>query len=150
MPSGFQVLKYHFRYVQVNEITSYQVPREETFINLTTLVNRSIAHHKSHSLTWHMYTLICNKNNFDKFMQIIRGLTGMNSLLLPLLVWCVSLASPQLSAGGSSLSPDPAPGSSKACRWLHHHRHHHHRNGDHWIHRSNKTYKLNCWYECYI
>ena len=43
MQSGFQVhvLKYHCS-VQVNEMTRYQVAREETSINLTTLVNRSI------------------------------------------------------------------------------------------------------------
>ena len=38
MQSGFQVLKYHCL-VQVNEMTRYQVLREETSINLTTLVN---------------------------------------------------------------------------------------------------------------
>ena len=37
MQSGFQVLKYHC-YVQVyNEMTCYQVPREETSIYLTNI-----------------------------------------------------------------------------------------------------------------
>ena len=36
MQNGFQVLKYHC-WVQGNEITRYQVPREETSINLTNI-----------------------------------------------------------------------------------------------------------------
>ena len=36
MQNGFQVLKYHC-WVQVNGMTRYQVPREETSINLTSI-----------------------------------------------------------------------------------------------------------------
>ena len=37
MQSGFKVLKYHNCSVQVNEMTRYQVPKEETSINLTNI-----------------------------------------------------------------------------------------------------------------
>ena len=46
--SGFHLLKNHS--VHVNKITCHQIPRDEIWIHLTALVNRSINEHQAFGL----------------------------------------------------------------------------------------------------
>ena len=94
MQSGFQVLKYHC-WVQVNEMTRYQVPREETSINLTTLVLGLIIHKD----TWSQFLLMiwksvqcpsiragfcCPKQHPQFYMNILNNYYGIFGTIL----WC--------------------------------------------------------------